>query len=360
MIKDEESMGAPANYDGTGGPDWVTGRTVDFTLSETKIVYIGYTLSFVSGDSGFKAHGRAYISGATPNPFLLAGYIGNGESITREMFVVLPAGSYTVYFQGANTGSAGTWRLSSMRVATCNFPDKQRNAWESGAVSCPPATETTVLDQNFTVPATRKLAVGSIKKYVAIITTYLIGGIRANQPKNPGESNTSGWFNWKIFIDNTQYAWTERKNDTDNPGDVYCRGGYGRRVSVLNPNTQYNLKIKVYNGLGSAYDCWVYTDIILCPWFLADIYYEPVALDFPQGSTIYVYAEPLGQNPTKYISIGKARFVSFGDATDYCKTVSGTGILTLDYTFEVVEVVNSVLHVKGFGGCISTIGVDIR
>jgi len=38
----------------------------------------------------------------------------------------------------------------------------------------------------------------------------------------------------------------------------------------------------------------------------------------------------------------------------------GTGIVTWNYTFETVEVENSVLLVEGYGACISIIGVDVR
>jgi len=131
-------------------------------------------------------------------------------------------------------------------------------------------------------------------------------------------------------------------------------------VIALDPNVQVNLKLKVYNDTVSDRNCRAYVDIILCPWILSDVDYEPVSLDFPQGSTLYVVLEPLGQNPTKYARVGKQRFMSFGDATDYYKSVSGIGILSLDYTFETVEVINSILHVKGLGGCVSMIGVDIR
>jgi hypothetical protein len=241
-----------------------------------------------------------------------------------------------------------------------NFPDKQRNNFDSGSVSVPAATELTILDEDFTTPATRKLAVGSIKKYVCVVSVYAhTDSYAINKLLNPGESNVANWDNWKIFLDDAQKTWTERNADKL-VSDHNAPGGYGRYVIALDPSTEYNLKLKAYNGCASSRNCRAYVDIILCPWILSDVDYEPVSLDFPQGSTLYVVLEPLGQNPTKYARVGKQRFMSFGDTSDYYASSSGTGILSFDYTFETVEVVNSILHVKGLGGCVSIIGVDAR
>jgi len=101
--------------------------------------------------------------------------------------------------------------------------------------------------------------------------------------------------------------------------------------------------------------------VIACPWILVDdTDFEPIILDFPQGSTLYLMLEPLITNPTKNIKIGKVRAVSFGDTTDYYSTDSGTGILQHDYQF--VEVKNGavLLYMYGWGGCVSSIGIDIR
>ncbi|MCK4481609.1 hypothetical protein KAU55_00170, partial [Candidatus Bathyarchaeota archaeon] len=99
--------------------------------------------------------------------------------------------------------------------------------------------------------------------------------------------------------------------------------------------------------------------VILCPWILPfGVPTKPVALDFPQGSTLYVTAEPLTTDPTKYVRIGCERIADL--SADYYKTSSGTGILEFNYRFEVVEVGKVDLEVEGYGGCISVIGVDIR
>ncbi|MEM3581526.1 MAG: hypothetical protein QXQ64_09785, partial [Candidatus Bathyarchaeia archaeon] len=97
-----------------------------------------------------------------------------------------------------------------------------------------------------------------------------------------------------------------------------------------------------------------------CPWILGTSEHQPIQLDFPQGSTLYLVLEPLWGNPTKTVKLGKKRAFSFGDATDYYSTASGTDILAWNYTFETVEVGQAVLLIGGYGGCISIIGVDVR
>ena len=358
VLADEEVLYTGGPYDDSTGPNWVTKATKQITLSATRIVYVRQKTKCQSGDSAFLAVGRVLLD---DKPIITAGKVKNGEDITRDMFLVLGAGSYTFKFQCNILGSAGTVRTYDLKIASLNFPDKQRNYFNPSSVACPHGTETTVLNENFTPPTTRKTPVGSIKKYVGIITVVCEGGRRKSFPKNPGEGNSAG-FNYKIYMDNTQVSWTERRDDwgdTDT-NSSYGKGAYGRYVAAFDPNVQVNLKIKVYNNYGSTQNCLARVELILCPWILADVDYEPVSLNFADGSTLYVVAEPLNENPTKYVRIGKTRFNSFGDTSDYYASSSGTGIIAFDYTFEMVEVVNSVLHVKGLGGCVGIIGVDVR
>lgn len=363
IIKDEEVLVWDTTVYNIATNDWGTVVTKNITLSAARIVYVAFRGKHASGGGTSDiAQARVLLDGV--RVVSTGAFVPTvSDPIDREVFLCLAAGSYTFTFQGAKLAGSTTAQITNIRIATLNFPDRQRNVYSSGNVSCPTGQTTTVLsDQQFTPPATRKLAVGSIKKYVCIITVDLVATNRKSRLKNPGESNDSGFINWKIYLDGVQLAWTERREDwggSDTNPD-YGRGAYGRLVALADPGTARTLRIDVYNWYGTTQTCTAQVDFVICPWILADVYYEPVSLDFPQGSTLYVYAEPLGQNLTKFISVGKVRFVSFGDATDYYKTVSGTGILTFDYNFEVVEVVNSVLNVKGYGGCISTIGVDVR
>ncbi|MCP8308674.1 MAG: hypothetical protein H3Z54_08280 [archaeon] len=285
---------------------------------------------------------------------------------TAEEFLILPAGSYTFDFQLSvvqiGNGTGPYMRLTNILICVLNFSDKMALSYDSGWVSCPATTLTTLINQNFT-PVARKLAVGTVKKYTLFLVIYCTRlDQRVNKVKNPGESNDSNFFNWRIFLDDVEKGWIDRNDDcgavTVNP--TYAEGAYGSFRAVLDAGSSINLKIKCYNGFGAAYDGIALVKAILCPWIIPSIEYEPLTLDFPQGSTFYITTEPLKADPTKNVKIGKKRFMSFGDSTDYYSTASGTGILNHNYTFEIVEVANSVLLVSGYGGCISIIGCDIR
>ena len=356
MIRDEEVLATGATaWDAVQG--WKDQKTVNVTLTEPRILYVWMRTDVDTNDGGVA---RALLDGV---PVVSSGYF-DGD-IDRDVFIVLPAGSYVVKFQtSCHEGTGSGVRLQDTKVALLNFPDKQRETWDSGSVPVAAATEETVLNEDFTVPATRKLAVGSIKKYVCIVTVYGwadAGGVNyaVNRHNNPGESNVADMVNWKIFLDDVQVSWTERNADKGTV-DHNAPGSYGRYVVALDPSTVYNLKLKAYNGCGSSRNCRAYVDVVLCPWFLSDVDYEPVSLDFPQGSTLYVVLEPLNTNPMKAVRIGRVRFMSFGTATDYYASEEATGIIVFDYTFEIVEVVNSILSAKGFGGCISVLGVDVQ
>jgi len=363
QVVDESVLVADTNnYDTSSIADWADAVSHAITLTATKIVYARITAEFVSGDSAFRGHGRIVLD---TTPLVATGPVTNGQSVTEDILLLLTAGSYTFKFQHAMSGSAGTLRIKNVRIGTVNFPDKQRNNYASGSVSCPYLETTTVLSQqSFTIPGTRRLSVGNLKKYVCFITVYAgTGGVRKNNLKNPGESNDSGFLNWKLYFDGNQIAWTERVNDRgDSDGSLaYGVGALGRLIKVVSYSAQHTIRLDVYNAYSGTQGCWCYVEILTCPWIMLGEDYEPVDLSLvPQGSTLYVVLEPLNENPTKYARIGKTRVVSFGDSTDYYKNVTGTGILTLDYTFEIVEVTNSVLNVKGLGGCIGIIGVDIR
>ncbi|MCP8316622.1 MAG: hypothetical protein H3Z51_07160, partial [archaeon] len=253
-------------------------------------------------------------------------------------------------------------RLSNIIIYTLNFADKVDLFYDSGLISCPATTLTTLIDQNFT-PPNRKLAIGSVKKYNLFLYIYAEREEqRVSKVKNAGEGNDANFFNWRLFINDVELSWTARADDCGSQtGNItYGEGAYGYYNALLDAGTQYNLKIKCYNGFGSAYNGRVRVKAMLCPWIIPITEYEPITLDFPQGSTFYITTEPLTSDPSKTSKIGKKRFISFGDATDYYSKATGQGILNHNYTFEIVEVANSVLLVSGYGGCISIIGCDIR
>jgi len=357
-LQDEEVLIAnPNSYTTTSGPDWATLRTENITLTAEKIVYVRFKGAFQAGDSAFIANARVTRDGVV---VMVAGEINNGESVERTILMILNAGSYAFAFQACILGSAGTVKIDSIRIGTCNFPDKQQYNWDSGNISCPNGVTTTVLEQQFTLPSTRKLVAGTLKQCSYFVTFYIIGGKRKSRPKNVGESNESGFFNWRVYLDGTEKGWNERNDDwggSDTNPD-YGRGAHGRVYGVLNASSTHTLKIDVYNWYGATYDCRIYVKIIECPWMLVIVDSNVLDLDFPQGTTLYVMLEPLDSNPIKFAKIGKDRIVDY--SANYYDSVSGQGIITLSYTFEIVDVPGAMLVVSGHGTCISYLAVDIR
>jgi len=163
-----------------------------------------------------------------------------------------------------------------------------------------------------------------------------------------GDSLTNGV---SLSIEGSQVDWTTRLQDTESDENAWAEY-YG----VCNLDEDISVAITKDNG-----STVVHILVIVCPWILNDeTDFEPVALEFPQGSTLYIMTEPLLTNPTVNIKIGKERAVSFGDAADYYSTASGTGILQHDYTFNEVKIGKVLLLVYGKGAGISSLGVDIR
>jgi hypothetical protein len=166
--------------------------------------------------------------------------------------------------------------------------------------------------------------------------------------ENIGDSLTNGV---SLSIEGSQVDWTNRNQDTSSSENAWAEyfgwDGAAEDISIV-----------ITKDNGSTV---VHISVILCPWILPpDTDFEPIDLDFPQGSTIYLMLEPLTENPTKNSKIGKERAISFGDTTDYYSTASGTGILKHTYTFEEVKNGAVLLVTYGKGACISSIGVDMR
>ena len=340
--------------------DWGTRVTQNISLSMEKIVYLRIDVYTYNAEGA----GRILVDDV---PVLTVCDVHN-ETLKREIFLVLSAGSHTIKFQTAcwfrvTTTPPGVIQLKNLKIAVLNFPDKKTQRFDSGDVNAPNNTTTTILStQTFTPPSARKLAVGKVKKVTCIVTAYMAATHRLNYPKNVGEGNESGAFSWRIYLDGSQESWDERDDDVgdyaDNP--TYGEGAYGRLIKVLDPGTNYTVRVDVYNNSGSGRNCRAVVSVTMCPWIIPNEEYEPIDLDFPQGSTLYLVLEPLDQNPSKTIKIGKERFVSFGDDTDYYSKSTGIGVLSYSFTFEIVEVLECVLLISGYGGCISIVGVDVR
>jgi len=347
--------------------DWTLRVSKSITLTAEKIVCVRF-------DARVKSITTAWVCGAARvllggAPLISSGGMEAYNATvlrTRTIFLILPAGSYTFDFQSSawHGGANVTAGVTNIYIGGFNFPDKNGVSHDSGLVSAAATATTTMINRDITIPATRRLAVGPIKKYMVYITAYMERDAqRVSKVKNIGEADEASFFNWKILINDIQRNWLDRADD-HLPRDVsdltFAEGAYGKLAIPLDPGSTFNLKINVYNGFTTAYSGRALVRVLVCPWLLGDVLHEPVALDFPQGSTLYVILEPLDLDPTKHVKIGMKRGISFGDATDYYSTASGTGILIHSYTFEVVDVSKSLLLVGGLGGCVSALGVDVR
>ncbi len=368
-IKNEENLVEDTNtYTQSSETDWVTKKTHSITLSAEKLIVVRWITGWYCSTSGTKSYGasRCLINNT---PLISTGYkygtnSGSWNEEQIESFIKLGSGTYTFDFQiSASLIESGSYgiRIRDIYIGVIDFADTDIESGDSGDVNIDAGTEASVISKSFTAPSSRELAVGPIKKLnMIVIVNGLLDGSASSKMKDPDEPNDTDIINWKIYVNGIQQEWTFRRNDyqTDNPS--YAEGAYGRLEYQLDPAASYTVEVKAYNGFAISKTVRAYLSIIYSPWVLTDSMLEPVTLDFPQGSTLYVTLEPLSRNPTKNVKIGKKRAVSFGDSTDYYSTASGTDILAHNYTFETVEIGNCQLFISGYGGCVSMIGVDVR
>jgi hypothetical protein len=350
--------------------DWVTKTTKTLTLDEDALIHFEFQVKYYGEQSS-----NTYLGGNVRMlvdnvPVFSTGelyrYQGGGiTTLTLSGFLYLSAGQHIFAFQISvfrnNNPSTQYIQFYNIKIRKLKFSDTQYLMVDSGSKSAANAAEITVTDLNITLPA-RKLAVGRIKQYPVRIMVYVEGvNNRCSVLKNPGESDDSGKLNWKIFINNTQASWTDRSGDsvspmTDNIG--YSEGARGYYEAYLGAEQTVNIKVKVYNAVGSSQTVRAVVSVVACAWIIGSGSYEPISLMFPQGSTLYLVLEPLSGDPTKTIQLGKPRAWDLG--YNYYSTASGTGILSWNYTFESVEVSSCALIISGLDGCVSIIAVDVR
>lgn len=366
---EEELFIDPNSYTQESPTDWMTMVSRSIQLTEPSIVYFRFELYYyVQPYSGTKAGGNARLL-VDGLPICSAGEIGNlvvggGYTITRSGYIYLESGSYTFEFQlSAYTAYYGYVRLQGVQLRRLNFSDVKQVRVNSGWIAAPNAAETTIINQNVALPM-RRTVVGPLKQIPVQLIIYMERqNLRQSILRNPGESEVSGKLNWKLYINDVQVAWSERRGDFESgstENQSYSEGAYGLYRVLRDAGETINIKVKVYNATGETASVRAILSLFACPWIIPDAEYEPLSLSFPQGSTLYLTLEPLSSNPTKSIKLGKRRAWSFGDATDYYSTASGTDILDWYYTFERLEVSSCLLLIGGFGGCISTIAVDVR
>ncbi|MEM2128009.1 MAG: hypothetical protein QXH67_07295 [Candidatus Bathyarchaeia archaeon] len=369
-IRSEEETFTDTNYYDMSYPsDWVTKVSKTIQLDEPAIIHFYFELFYSTQPySGTHAWGNARLL-VDNVPVCSTGEQGNSDggaqvTVPRSGFIYLGSGSHTFSFQlSGYRFHQGYVRLKNVKLRKINFPDVDFLTVNSGYITAPNASETTVINQNLT-PTQRRTVAGNLKETPINLIGYMEQqNWRQSILLNPGESPVSGKLNWRLYINDVQVAWSERKGDFDTGNtdyQSYCEGAYGFYKMIKNVGEPVNVKVKVYNAVGSDASVRAILTIFSCPWIIPDVEYQPLSLSFPQGSTLYAILEPLTSDPTKTVKLGKRRAWSFGDPTDYYSMASGTGILSWSYTFEIIEVSNCLLLIGGSGGCISALAVDVR
>jgi hypothetical protein len=245
------------------------------------------------------------------------------------------AGTYAVVMEQKNSGGSGS--VSAFQLGKAKFSDVGKSNLAAYAAE---------IDLTVAQRAPPSFF-GTLKKAVFAVNVWAYTPAAQTNFENVGDALTNGV---QLSVDGVQVDWTTRIQDTTSD-ETACANFYGS----LSVGSAHTFTIGKDNA-----NTVVHISIIGCPWLLAGVDNQPVTLDFPQVSTLYVTLEPLDKDPTKNSKIGKVRAVSYGDATDFYSTASGTGILSHTYTFEIVAVSDVSVFVNGFGGCISLVGVDER
>jgi hypothetical protein len=343
IAKEQSLIEDATQYVGASASGWATMKDYgNITLSEDAVIALSYDYGVVVVGGGTACNHRLKIGGT-----IVCGFPRNtaGPETVHGVFF-LAAGTYDVLMEGATDWyDANNYRKPYVQ----NF--KLGKASLSDVQGCSLAVYSAAITKNLPI---RKTCIGTVKNgnMIIIVSAYTPGTYTTFQNVGEGAAHSVA-----ITVDGVQRNWTERRNDNIIGSFSSLFGaGLGRLHVSLAAGSNHTVSI------GTS-DPTTVVNISLCysPWLLsAESMFEPVSLDFPQGSTLYVVGEPLSANPTKNIRVGKKRAVSFGSATDYYSAASGTDILSWSYTFEIVEVTNVVLVTDGWGGCVGAIGVDVR
>jgi len=327
QVSDEQSLiDDSTEYTGSS-TSWATLHDYgNITLDEDTFIIFNFEFD---NNLDYDSYGRLKIG-----DYYVWGIHQDGQSSTKRTGLVwLPSGTYNVKVEAQSDG--GLSRVRNFKLGKVKFSDAvgEELTTYSGQISKQVSSRTT--------------PIGDLNEAVFVVNAFAYTSGAQTNFENVGDSLTNGV---SLKVDGSQVNWTERYQDSDGKENAHAVY-YG----VLSVGSSHTFEIVKDNA-----DTVVHISIVACPWILCGDDFEPVSLDFPQGSTLYVTFEPLDEDPTKTVKLGKKRAVSFGDSTDYYSTSSGTGILNYNYTFETVQVGEVGLYVSGKGGCISILGVDVR
>jgi hypothetical protein len=332
QVKLEQSLVDDATAYYTSSSTWVTVKDWgNFVLAQDSIILIQYQLL---GVGGARCEARIQLNSVDVH---VAGNSGAGGPITYYVMFFLQAGTYDLTALLKYTVSSASVGIQNMKFGTVPFTDLV-GGWEAQYAT----------PYGVTVP-NRNTPIGPLANatFLANVTAYTAGGL--TNMENVGETLTNGV---SITVDGVQVSWNNRYQGAGANSDP----AWGNAIGKMTVGAAHWFAISKRNA-----NTIVWMSIIGCPWILSDdTAFSPVALAFSQQSTLYIVTEPLANNVSRTVRVGKKRGVSFGTATDYYYSSTGTDIVISSYTFESVSVPDVTLYAFGFPTCISIVGVDIR
>jgi hypothetical protein len=297
------------------------------TLAQAGLLIFRFNLT--CGINGFACRvkvGSYYVWAIGTTGGIGAGYY--------EAVAWLTAGTYDILVEGWANPSSAT--LNSMYLGYVSFNDAVGSAlaaYSSGI--------------GLTV-ANRNTPLGPLLQAVYAVQVYATTSGALTRLENVGDNLTNGV---SVSIDGTQVNWTERNSPDVGNGD----GVSGKCFLPYSVGTSHTVTFSKRNA-----NTTIHVSIAACPWILSPVNHAPVNLTFSQLSTVDIILNPLFDDPTKFIGVGQKRGISFGNATDYYNSASGTGLINYSYMIDTPDISQIRLFVNGFGGCIEVIGVDLR
>ncbi len=284
----------------------------------------------------------------------------------RWGLVYLQPGTYNVIVEGRHlsTSSTDVVKLTECRLGSMRFSDDVKLT-KSASQSVGAGTTLTVINENVTIPAKRRIALGYTKRTVVKIDVVVISGNDKDVTfRNPTEGNGTDALTVRLKINDSYVAWKERyEHEPQYYGAGTQKGvemgSYWTPFDVSDSQSSFNVKVEIINTQTASDTAYVYVNVYGSPWLLYDSFISPVDLLVTFGSTIYIISEPLVLDPTKEVRIGWEKAVD--RATDVYYSQSGTGILVFNYTFDVWSpTIPDILKMMGWGASVMKIAADIR
>ena len=310
-----------------------------FSLSEDSLIAFSYTAGIRNSASGAEEVNHRLKFGS----LVAAGYpqsvvAGTGESYeedTVQGIIALPAGNHQVVVEGIAPHTYAYFRVKDMlitKVVFSDVDDEDLHEYSSELTLC--------VDS-------RTMCFGTFDSALMYILVQASTPSAQTKFEDPGDSFTNGV---RIKTAGIQRSWSLREHDDES--DVYG-SGTAWLLFYHSPDGDRTVTIEKDNA-----NTVVHVSVVFCPWILPISASSIFNFTFSKNSTLYITLEPCMTNPTKYLQVGKWR--GFSGSGAYYSEQSGVDILEAHYTFETVDPDKTPVYVKGHGGCISIIGVDVR